>query len=204
MNKTLVISACSALVCDGRGDAGRAWSGAAARCRAGKRVLRRAGDFSRRLDDRVRQRRRHLGSARAGRRCPAARVPHGHGIASAVFARWKPAGVHLEPHRRRRRLRPLARDREPGATHLRRCERARDRLVAGREVGVLLVEQPRCVGHARRLSRRRRGRHADAGRGGSLYDGVLRRALAGRRHAGDYGARERRIAVVAQGPQPSR
>ena len=45
---------------------------------------------------------------------------------------------------------------------------------------LLPVEQPRDLGNARRLSRERGRRHADAGRRRPLHDGVLRRAGAGR------------------------
>ena len=198
MTKTLVSSAVSALLVtavatsSSHGQAPRESAPAAA-------SFCRAGHLSGRLDDRVRQRRRHLGSAGARRRCAAAGVAPGDGIASAVFARRQAAGVHLDAHRRRRRLRPDARDRRPDAPDLRRCERAGDRMVGGRQVGLLPVEQPRRVRACSTCiaSTPTGGTPMPVG-GRSLHDRVLRRAVAGRRRAGDHGARQRRVAVVAQ------
>ena len=176
----------------------------ATRCGSRAAVVRRTRHLARRRDDRLRQRRRHLGGARARRRRAAAGVASRDRVAPAVLARRNAARLHLDAHRQRRRLRADARHRRRHAAHVRRCDRAGERLVARRPVGSVPVEQPRDLRHDRRLPRQRRRRHADAGRGRSLHDRVLRRAVARRRSRRDHRARQRRRAVVAQRAQPSR
>ena len=141
--------------------------------------VRRTGHLSRRRDDRVRQRRRHLGSAGARRRRAPAGVASGHRIAAAVLARRQAPRLHLDAHRRRRRLRPDARHRRSRAADVRRCGGAGDRLVARRRSGSTSRRTATSCRDVRCLSRARRRRHADAGGGGSLHHRVLRRAVAG-------------------------
>ena len=132
------------------------------------------------VDHRIRQRRRHLGSAEPRRRRAAARLASRDREPADVLARRHAPRVHLDAHRQRRRLRARAHDRQSHASDLRRCERADERVVARQPVRVLLDGEPRPLEHERRLPRRRRRRHADAGRGRPLRDRVLRVAVARR------------------------
>ena len=67
--------------------------------------------------------------------------------ATVVLARRQSSRVHVDPDGQRRRLRPRADKRRGRSPDLRRCKRAGDRLVGRRPMDLLLVRQPRHVGH---------------------------------------------------------